>query len=125
MNRRILSQEDNRGCRCSGLPIPQAARYAGMVALALRYLHGRGFVFRDMKPENILIDGEDRIKLADFGLAQLRADEQAMPGGTRGFMPSEMLNNPSCVAEYTDDLFAFGITLGMMLLGERVCDKLE
>merc|ERR1719335_990540 len=69
LNRRILEVEDDRIHRCPGLPIGFAARYSGQVLLALAYLHKKDIIFRDLKPENVLIDSRDRAKLADFGLA--------------------------------------------------------
>ena len=38
--------------------------------MALEYLHSRGVIHRDMKPENILIDADGHIKLTDFGLSE-------------------------------------------------------
>jgi serine/threonine protein kinase len=48
----------------------RAKFYAAEIVLALEYLHGQGVVYRDVKPENILIDAEGHIRLTDFGLSK-------------------------------------------------------
>merc|ERR1719188_813157 len=71
LNERILSHRDDSGL-AHGLPVDCAARYTACLALALEYLHGQGIVFRDLKPENVLITSPDKgdyAKLTDFGLA--------------------------------------------------------
>ena len=44
--------------------------YAGEVLVALNYLHSIGIIYRDLKPENVLIDSDGHIKLTDFGLSK-------------------------------------------------------
>ena len=53
-----------------GLPERVAAFYAGCVVLALEHLHGRGVVYRDLKPENVFIDASGYGRLGDFGFAK-------------------------------------------------------
>lgn len=52
-----------------GAPVGQLKGWIHQAAQALRYCHQRHVVHRDVKPENILIDGQNQVKLADFGLA--------------------------------------------------------
>ena len=51
------------------LPSGLARLYAAEIACALNYVHGRGIVFRDVKPSNVLLASNGHIKLTDFGLA--------------------------------------------------------
>lgn len=48
--------------------------YASEIVLALEYLHERGIVYRDLKPENVLLDVKGHVKLTDFGFAKELAD---------------------------------------------------
>jgi len=55
----------------SGHFTPDRARfYAAEMVLALGYLHESGIIYRDLKPENVLIDGDGHIKITDFGLSK-------------------------------------------------------
>ena len=52
----------------------RARFYAAEMILALEYLHRSGVVYRDLKPENVLIDIEGHIRLTDFGLSKAGLD---------------------------------------------------
>ncbi|KAG8081636.1 hypothetical protein GUJ93_ZPchr0191g16374 [Zizania palustris] len=99
----------------SKLPYKEVVRFALAMARGLSRLHSRNIVHRDVKTENMLLDGELNLKIADFGVARLeQQDPREMTGttGTLGYMAPEVLNgkpyNRSC------DVYSFGICLWEM-----------
>ncbi|KAK6619877.1 hypothetical protein RUM44_006277 [Polyplax serrata] len=82
--------------RHEGVLTPEMARfYLAETALAIRALHQMGYVHRDIKPDNILLDRCGHIKLADFGSAAKLSSSgmvtQAMPVGTPEYIAPEIL----------------------------------
>jgi serine/threonine protein kinase len=59
-----------------------AAFYAGEIFLALEFLHSKKILYRDLKPENVLLDHDGHVRLCDFGLAKEGID---LPNGTKTF----------------------------------------
>lgn len=54
---------------------PDVARfYAAEITLALEYMHSKNVIYRDLKPENLLIDKDGHIKITDFGFAKVVED---------------------------------------------------
>lgn len=51
-------------------PEDRAKLYAAEIALALEYIHKKGIIYRDLKPENVLLDNDGNVRLTDFGLSK-------------------------------------------------------
>lgn len=95
----------------------QVKNVAAEVALALEHLHNLGFVYRDLKPENVLLDSEGHVRLADFGLCKV-LKRNALTNticGTHTYAAPEML----AVRNYgfSIDLWAYGVFVYHILRG--------
>ncbi|HET9458053.1 MAG TPA: Stk1 family PASTA domain-containing Ser/Thr kinase [Candidatus Limnocylindrales bacterium] len=107
--------------RSGALPPRQAARIVADTARALEAAHARGIVHRDVKPGNIMIGRDGRVKVTDFGIARAVAEAQmTLPGTTLGsvhyFSPEQARGEQ---ATASSDVFALGIVLYELLTGHR------
>lgn len=86
------------------LELVEAAAIVDSVAAALEFAHDNGVLHLDIKPENVLVTREGRIKVADFGMAALSSTtgHGCAEGGTPGYMPLEQLEGLRC-SERTDE----------------------
>ena len=119
---------DLRGRMRAGKPMPpdQVAGIVLPVGEALAYLHRRGIIHRDLKPENILVHDGDHPRVADFGIAVLRAGaasaltETGISLGTPGYIAPEQ---QSCgkvderVDQYSLAALAYEMLTGQLPLG--------
>ncbi len=84
------------------IPWPEAAALVAEVAEHLHHAHGQGFVHRDVKPANILLDERGQPVLADFGIAVTRCEllhETLSTPGTLAYMAPEQLGGPGSASE--------------------------
>ncbi len=118
--RDVLKQYRQRGWLLSH---SDAARIVRQIAWALDYAHARGVIHRDVKPSNILIDGNGDAFLSDFGLALLT--ETGTRGETFGsphyIAPEQAVSSAQVVPQ--SDLYALGVIAYEMLVGQRPFDS--
>ena len=73
------------------LPPLSAKFYAAQVTIMFEYLHGKNIVYRDLKPENLLINQDGYLKMTDFGFAKVVAGRTYTLCGTPEFIAPEVL----------------------------------
>jgi serine/threonine protein kinase len=95
------------------LPSGHAAQVGASLLSALAAAHAAGVLHRDVKPANVLVAGDGRVVLTDFGIAQIGADpgltQPGMVVGTPGFTPPERVRGEP--ATPASDLWSLGATL--------------
>ncbi|NDJ35324.1 MAG: protein kinase, partial [Chloroflexi bacterium] len=125
-----LTMELLRGSRtivdaAQGKPLGAQVDLILQMLEALAYLHRRSILHRDLKPDNVLVGPDGRVRLLDFGLARVlthstRLTDEGMVG-TFGYMAPELFNDADNTA--ASDLYAVGIIAAEMITGEHVFDR--
>jgi serine/threonine-protein kinase len=104
------------------IPLPRACAWAGQVASALGVAHRKGVIHGDVKPANMLVTNDGRVKLMDFGMARLAShDTGATPllGTPAYWCPEQIVGKPQ---DARSDLFSLGVVLYEMVTGKRPFD---
>jgi Tol biopolymer transport system component/predicted Ser/Thr protein kinase len=128
----VSGQPLSRAIPAKGLPVKRFLELAVPLADAVSAAHAQGITHRDLKPDNILVAENGRIKVLDFGLAKLKAgllDNAATAGltqphtsdgqilGTVAYMSPEQAEAKE--VDHRSDIFSLGVVLHEMLTGHR------
>jgi serine/threonine-protein kinase len=96
----------------------RAIGFVVQILRAARFAHQRGVIHRDIKPHNVIVDDEGRVKVTDFGIARAGASDMTETGsimGTAQYLSPEQAQGHAVSAQ--SDLYAIGIVLYELLAG--------
>jgi serine/threonine-protein kinase len=101
------------------LSISKAVEIIFTVCKGLDFAHKQGLIHRDVKPSNIMISRSGRIKITDFGIAQVKSEQSSSKGliGSPGYMSPEQVKEQP--VSDTSDIFSLGCVLYEVLTGEK------
>lgn len=102
--------------------IPETIEITAQVAEALAFAHDRGVIHRDIKPPNIMIIDNGRVKLMDFGIARvhqsdLKTETGVMLGTPRYMSPEQVTGRPT---DHRSDIFSLGTVIYEMLTSSKL-----
>jgi serine/threonine protein kinase/Tol biopolymer transport system component len=101
------------------LNLAEAVRIASQIAAGLAAAHARGVVHRDVKPANVIVAPDGRVKVVDFGIAKLadqsRLTRDGTAVGTAGYMAPEQIRGEAI--DPRTDVWALGVVLYEMITG--------
>ncbi|KAA6415917.1 MAG: PLK kinase [Lasallia pustulata] len=120
-NGSVMDMVKKRKC----LSLPEVRRFAVQLCGAIKYMHARDVIHRDLKMGNLFLDHEMNLKIGDFGLAAILVSESDVKGfsrrqtmcGTPNYIAPEILEKAKKGHDHKVDIWAVGVILFAMLTG--------
>lgn len=113
--------------RKKGLSVQETLSLAQQILTGLDHLHRKGVIHRDVKPENILIDTDHRVRLLDLGVSRIErmdtSSKSLAPVGTPSYMAPEVIAGTE--ADERADVYSAAVTIYEMLTGKYPYGEIE
>lgn len=106
------------------LPYDIAVNYMAQICEAVAYIHGKHLLHRDLTPDNIIVNAEDKVTIIDFGAARRFVEDKTQRHTAivkKGYAPIEQYSATSRKGSYSD-IYSLGAVLYFLLTGQKPMD---